>query len=135
MAQVDHSERDMVSAQEVGVLTVKANEQGSELIHPGKAVFVGKASLVDVGVEQTFAPASGGFAVALVFGDVRDQAMVEADLGGFTGANALSALKNAPAIASPKRFMLLKAACRWVCRLKASWWLPAMMPVEARSSP
>jgi hypothetical protein len=31
MAQVDHSKRDMVSTQEVGVFTVKADEQGSEL--------------------------------------------------------------------------------------------------------
>ena len=96
MAQVDHSERDMVSAQEVDVLTVKADEQGSELIHPGKAAFVGKASLVDVGVEQTFAPAFGGFAVALVFGDVRDQAMVEADLAGFTGIEGAVSVEERP---------------------------------------
>jgi len=96
MAQVDHSECDMVSTQEVGVLTVKADEQSSELIDPGKAVFGSKAMLVNRSVEQTFAPTFGGFAVALVLGDVGDQAMVEADLAGFTGVEGTVSVEKRP---------------------------------------
>jgi hypothetical protein len=54
-----------------------------------------------------------GFAVAHVLA-MLGSTMVEADLAGFTGVEGTSALKNAPAMVSPKRFMLLKAAWRWV---------------------
>lgn len=85
MAQVDHSKGDMVSPQEAGVFAVKADKQSAELINPGKTVFGGKAPLVDLSVEQTFATALGGFAVAFVLGDVGDHAMIEADLACFAG--------------------------------------------------
>jgi len=77
MTQVDQSKSDMMSAQEVGVFTVKSDEQRTEFIDPGKRTFVGKAPFVDLGVEQAFAPAFRSFAVPLVLGDVRDRAVIE----------------------------------------------------------
>ena len=96
MAQVDHSKSDMVSTQEVGVFTVKADKQRSELINPGKAALGGKASLVDLSVEQTFAPAFGRFAVALVFGDVGDHPVIEANLARFMGIESSVSVKKRP---------------------------------------
>ena len=36
----------MMSAQEVSILMVKANEQGPELIYPGETTFSGEAALI-----------------------------------------------------------------------------------------
>jgi len=59
MTQVNHSERDMVNTQEIGVFPVKADEQGTKPIDPGETAFIGKPSFVDLRVEQAFAPSPG----------------------------------------------------------------------------
>ena len=96
MAQVDHSKHNMVSTQEMGVLTVKADEHGAELIHPGKTALVGKAALVHLGVEQTFASTLGGFAVTPVLSDVGDDAVAEADLACLTGIEGTISVEERP---------------------------------------
>jgi hypothetical protein len=85
MPQVNHSERDMMSTQEVGVFPVKADEQGTKLIDPGETTFIGEAAFVDLRVEQAFAPPFGSLAIAFVLGDVRDHTIIETDFPGFTG--------------------------------------------------
>jgi hypothetical protein len=85
MTQVNHSERDMVSAQEVGVFPVKADEQGTKLIDPGETAFIGKTAFVDLGIEQAFAPALGSLTIAFVFSDVGNDAVIKTDLARITG--------------------------------------------------
>lgn len=64
-----------MGAQEKGIFAVKADEQSAELVNPSKTALGGKAALVDLSLEQTFAPAFGCLAVALVLGDVGDEAV------------------------------------------------------------
>ena len=69
-------------------LAVKANEQRSKLVYPGETALRGEAALVDVGVEEALASAFGSLAIALVFWDVRDQAMIETGLARLTGVKS-----------------------------------------------
>src|SRR5690606_29184599 len=74
----------------------KADEQGTKLIDPGKAAFGGKAMLVNRSVEQTFAPTFGGFAVALVLGDVGNDAVIETDLARIAGIEGTVGVEKRP---------------------------------------
>lgn len=85
MTQINHRKDDMMSAQEVGILTIKPDEQGSEFIDPGETTFVRKALFVDLGVEQAFAPTLRSLAIASVLGDVRDHPVIETQLAGLAG--------------------------------------------------
>lgn len=80
MTQVNHGEGDMMRPQEVNIFPVKPDEQRTEFIDPGEATFVGKATSVNVRVEQAVASTLGRLAIALVLGNVRDNIVIEADL-------------------------------------------------------
>jgi hypothetical protein len=67
------------------ILAVKSDEQGTECIDPGQSVFAGKASPVDLSVEEAFAPAFRRFAVTLVLSNVGNDPMIETDLARLTG--------------------------------------------------
>jgi hypothetical protein len=56
---------------------VKAHQQGTKLIDPGKCPFAGKAQFVDRGVEQAFASAFVLFAGTFVFHNVGNDMVVE----------------------------------------------------------
>lgn len=56
-----------------------------ELIQPGEAPLAGKATLVNLGVEQSLATPFGCFPVALVLGDVGPQPIIEAGLARLAG--------------------------------------------------
>lgn len=80
MTQVNHGEGNMMRPQEVSIFPVKPNEQRTEFIDPGEAPFVGKATSVNVRVEQALASTLGRLAIAFVLGNVRDNTVIEADL-------------------------------------------------------
>ena len=67
MAKIDKSKDNMVSAQEVGILAVKADEKGTKLINPGKATLRSKAAFVNLGVEKAFTPTFRLLAIAPIF--------------------------------------------------------------------
>ena len=73
----------MMSTEKVGVFAVITNEQGSELVNPGKTAFTGETLLVDRRVEEAFTPAFSLFAVALVLTKIGDDPMIEANLPSF----------------------------------------------------
>ena len=70
MTQVNESKSEMMSTEKVGVLTVIANKQRSELIDPGKTALTAETLLVDGGIEETFPSAFGGFPVAFILTNV-----------------------------------------------------------------
>jgi len=73
-----------MSAQKVSRDAVKANQQGTELVHPGERPLAAEAQLVDLRIEQAFASAFGLFAGALVFRHIGNELVVEArPAGGF----------------------------------------------------
>jgi len=47
MTQVNECKSEMVSSEKIGILAVIANEQRSELIHPGKTAFTAETLLVN----------------------------------------------------------------------------------------
>ena len=79
MTQVNECKSEMMSTEKVGVLAVKANEQRSELIHPGKTALTAETLLVDGGIEETFPSAFGGFPVAFILTNVGNDTVIEAD--------------------------------------------------------
>ena len=83
MTQINECKSEMMSAKKVDVLAVKANEQGSEFVHPGKTAFTGETSFVDDCVEEAFTSPFGLFRVTLVLADVRNDAVIETDFAGF----------------------------------------------------
>jgi hypothetical protein len=102
MTQVDQSKNDMMSAQEMSIFPVKPDEQGSEFVDPSQAVFTGKAPFVNRCVEQTFAPAFRGFAVALVLGNIGDHPILETGLARLTGIEgAVGVEKTRPRWSTP----------------------------------
>jgi|GEM_PF-4834380 len=82
-----------MSTQEVGILSVKPDEQGAELIDPGETGFVGEASLVDFSVEQAFASTLGSLAITFVLGNVGDDPIIETDLASLTGIEGAVSVK------------------------------------------
>lgn len=78
MAQVDHRESDVVATHEVHILAIKTDEQSSEFVDPGKGALTGKTMFVDVGIEKALTTSFGMLAVAPVFGNVRNDTMIEA---------------------------------------------------------
>lgn len=99
-----------MSAQEVGIFPVKPDEQGSELINPGKTMLVGKATFINIGIEQAFATSLRSLAVARVLRAVRDDTVIEADLPCGTGIKGAIGVEERPGDVSPHRFMPLNAA-------------------------
>lgn len=83
MTQINHSKRDMMSTQAVGILPVKSDKQCAKLIDPSETAFVGKAPFVHLGIEQAFASAFGHLAIAFVLSDVRDDPIIETDFPRF----------------------------------------------------
>ena len=59
MPQVDESKDNMMSAQEVSILTVKPDQEGAELVNPGETALRNEAVLVGFRVEEAFASAFG----------------------------------------------------------------------------
>jgi len=84
MAQVNHSESDVMSAKKVGIFVIKADQQSAKLVDPGETAFAGKTLAVNGGIEQAFTAPPGRFAVAFILGHVGNQAMIEADFAGGT---------------------------------------------------
>ena len=85
MTQINERESEMVSAQKVSIFAVIANEQGTELIDPGKATFRGEALFVNGRVEQAFPSAFGRFAVAFVLSNVGNDLVIETNLARIHG--------------------------------------------------
>src|SRR5258708_5612920 len=67
----------MMTCQEIGVLEVKTDQKGTELINPGKRTFTDKTVFVDLSIEEPFASALDGFTIALVFSHVGHDLMIE----------------------------------------------------------
>ena len=85
MTQINHGEGDIMPAEKVDSFAVIADHQGPKLVDPSETALTAKALFVDRGIEQTLASALGGFAVAGVLGDIRDDAMIKTDFAGRTG--------------------------------------------------
>jgi hypothetical protein len=78
MSKVNECKGNIMSAQEVSIFSLKADQQLLELVTPGEAALGHKAPFVGNSVKEAFAPALSGFATAWVFLDVRDQAVIKA---------------------------------------------------------
>ena len=78
MAQVDHRESDEVATHEVDILAIKTDEQSPEFVDPGKGALTGKTMFVDVGIEEALTTSFRMLAVAPVFGNVRNDTVIEA---------------------------------------------------------
>ena len=76
MVQVDQCESDVMRTQEVGILAVKADEQGTEFVDPGKTAFTGEAVFIDFDVEQALATSFGSGTVSCVFCDIGDDLVI-----------------------------------------------------------
>ena len=96
MAQVDHRESDVVATHEVHILAVKTDEQSSEFVDPGKGTLTGKTMFVDVGIEKTLTTAFGMLAAAPVFGNVRNDTMIEAHLASRFGVKGAVGIEESP---------------------------------------
>ena len=99
MAQIDHSESDVVATHEVHILAIKTYEQSPEFVDPGKGALAGKTVFVDVWIEEALTASLGMLAVAPVFGNVGDDTMIEAHFASRIGIESTvgieeSALKN-----------------------------------------
>ncbi len=77
MTQVNHGKSEIMTAQEISGLTIKADQESAKLVNPGKASFATKTPLVNTGVEKAFAPPFRLFAVALVLGNIGDKLVIE----------------------------------------------------------
>ena len=69
----------------MSLLAVKADEQGTKLVDPSKTALRSEATFIDIRIEQAFASAFGGLAMALVFWDVGNKPMIEAGFAGIAG--------------------------------------------------
>jgi len=68
-----------MSSKKVKITALKTDKQALKLVEPSEGTFDRKAQLINLRLKETLATAFGGFAIALVLGNVRNQAMVEAD--------------------------------------------------------
>src|SRR5713226_6409076 len=73
----------MMTCQEIGVLEVKTDQKGTELVNPGERPFTDKTGFIDLSIEQPFASALDRFTIALVFSHVRHDLMIEAHFASF----------------------------------------------------
>src|SRR5258708_23852077 len=83
MTQVDQGKGEMMACQEIGVLEVKTDQKGTELVNPGERTFTDKTVFVDLSIEQAFASALDRFTIALVFSNVGHDLMIEAPFARF----------------------------------------------------
>ncbi len=91
MSEINHGEGDEVTTQEVDVFTFETNEQRSKFINPGKRTLSDKTVPVNVRVKEAFTTPLWLLATPLILGDVRNNAMIEADLtGSFAVESAVS---------------------------------------------
>ena len=55
----------MMSAEKVGILAIKTDEQRSKLVNPGETAFTGEALFVDRSIEEAFPPRLADFRLRL----------------------------------------------------------------------
>lgn len=112
MTQVNHSESDIMAAKKVGSFAIKADKQSAELVNPGEGAFTGETLTVHLGAKQAFTPALGGFAVARIFRDVGNKAMIEAHFTGITGIESAVGIEQGPGKAQPQPFEGLESGLK-----------------------
>ena len=78
MSEVDQRKDDMMSAEEISVFSLEADEEAFELVAPCETAFDYKAPLVSHFIKNPFASALGSFSSALIFFDVGHQPMIKA---------------------------------------------------------
>ena len=61
------------------ITALKTDEQALKLVEPSEGTFDRKAQLINLRLKETLATAFGGFAIAFILSDVRNQTIVEAD--------------------------------------------------------
>ena len=93
MSEINQRKGNMVSAQEVSIFALKANQQLLELVTPRKATLNDKAAFISLLIKKAFAPALRSFAVARVFFDVWHQSMIETGLACGFGVKSRIGMK------------------------------------------
>jgi len=77
-----------VTAEEIIILAVEADEQTAKFVNPSKGSLARKAVLVDIRIEQAFAATFDGFTTALVESDIGHNAIVETDFASSESVEA-----------------------------------------------
>ena len=85
MAQVNQGKYEVMTAQEVGIVAVITQSQGTKFIDPGKGSFTGKPLRVDRFVEEPLPSPFDPLTITLIFGDVGNDSMIETDFASSTG--------------------------------------------------
>ena len=85
MAQVNERKNEMMRSQEVDSFTVKTNKNSAEFIYPSESAFTNEATFIYFSIEQTLATTLNGFAVTVIFWDVRHKLMVETGFASLEG--------------------------------------------------
>jgi len=90
MTQVNHGKGDKMTSHEIDVASIKSQQQSTKFVNPGERTLTGETVFVDIRVEQTFASAFGGFAIAFVLSHVGNNPVIEADFAsGFSVKSAI----------------------------------------------
>ncbi len=76
MTQVDQGKGEMMACQEIGVLEVKTDQKGTELVNPGERPFTDKTVFIDLSIKEPFASALDRFTIALVFSHIGYDLMI-----------------------------------------------------------
>ena len=101
MAQTDHGESDEISAEKVCVFTFEPYKKSLEFINPGESSLTSKAMFVNLRIEQSFATAFVSLAIALIFVNVGNNAMIEAGFAGILGVKSLVCVEESTLDAEP----------------------------------
>ena len=70
----------MMSAQEVSIFAVEADQKSTKLINPGKTALRSETTLVNLAVEEPLTTPFGCFTITGIFWDVGNDRMIEAGL-------------------------------------------------------
>lgn len=96
MSQVYHSKGEMMPAQEVDTLDIKAQQESAKLVNPRKTALAGKTTVVKRGVKAAFTSAFGGFTITFVLRHVRNKLMIKTHFASLTGVKGTIGIEKGP---------------------------------------
>src|SRR5437667_3125346 len=78
----------MMTCQDIGVLEVKTDQKGTELVNPGERTFTDQTVFVDLSIKAPFSSALDSLTIALVFSHIGHDLMIETHFAGRFGVKS-----------------------------------------------
>jgi hypothetical protein len=112
MRKVNQSENKEMPTQKVDIFAVITDQQSAKLVDPGEGRLTGETLVVDQRIEQALSSSLGLLAIAGIFGDVGDKAVIDADFASITGIESAIGVEKGANNGQAQPFHLLEGGLK-----------------------